>query len=75
LDLKIYGVANAVFISSKEWGIRIVRVVVDHAVPTELPHKFSYIVAILAHNHFESQVNSVQVAKTHLSFATALLWH
>jgi hypothetical protein len=22
--------------------------------PTQLPHKFSYIVAILGHNHFES---------------------
>jgi hypothetical protein len=23
---------------------------------TQLPHKFSYIVAILIHNHFESQI-------------------
>jgi hypothetical protein len=28
-------------------------VIVDHAVPTELPHTFSYIVAIFTHNHLK----------------------
>jgi hypothetical protein len=28
---------------------------VSSTSPTQLPHKFSYIVAILIHNHFESQ--------------------
>jgi hypothetical protein len=27
---------------------------VTFTLPTQLPHKFSYIVAILGHNHFES---------------------
>jgi hypothetical protein len=27
---------------------------VNPTLPTQLPHKFSYIVAILGHNHFES---------------------
>jgi hypothetical protein len=27
---------------------------VNYIPPTQLPHKFSYIVAILIHNHFES---------------------
>jgi hypothetical protein len=27
---------------------------VNSILPTQLPHKFSYIVAILSHNHFES---------------------
>jgi hypothetical protein len=27
---------------------------VNSTLPTQLPHKFSYIVAILGHNHFES---------------------
>jgi hypothetical protein len=27
---------------------------VNFILPTKLPHKFSYIVAILGHNHFES---------------------
>jgi hypothetical protein len=27
---------------------------VNSPPPTQLPHKFSYIVAILSHNHFES---------------------
>jgi hypothetical protein len=27
---------------------------VNSILPTQLPHKFSYIVAILTHNHFES---------------------
>jgi hypothetical protein len=27
---------------------------VNHTPPTQLPHKFSYTVAILSHNHFES---------------------
>jgi hypothetical protein len=27
---------------------------ITYTPPTQLPHKFSYIVAILIHNHFES---------------------
>jgi hypothetical protein len=27
---------------------------VNSILPTQLPHKFAYIVAILIHNHFES---------------------
>jgi hypothetical protein len=27
---------------------------ITSTLPTQLPHKFSYIVAILGHNHFES---------------------
>jgi hypothetical protein len=27
---------------------------INSTLPTQLPHKFSYIVAILGHNHFES---------------------
>jgi hypothetical protein len=27
---------------------------VNSILPTQLPHKFSYIVALLIHNHFES---------------------
>jgi hypothetical protein len=27
---------------------------VNSILPTQLPHKFSYIVAIFIHNHFES---------------------
>jgi hypothetical protein len=27
---------------------------VNSTLPTQLPHTFSYIVAILGHNHFES---------------------
>jgi hypothetical protein len=29
---------------------------VNSILPTQLPHKFSYIVAILIHNHFESPI-------------------
>jgi hypothetical protein len=28
---------------------------VNSILPTQLPHKFSYIVVILIHNHFESE--------------------
>jgi spore cortex formation protein SpoVR/YcgB (stage V sporulation) len=31
---------------------------------TQLPHKFSYIVAILGHNHFESPNNLFQNQKS-----------
>jgi hypothetical protein len=34
---------------------------VNFTLPTQLPHKFSYIVAILGHNHFESPNMSVNV--------------
>jgi hypothetical protein len=33
---------------------------INYILPTQLPHKFSYIVAILIHNHFESP--NIQVA-------------
>jgi hypothetical protein len=29
--------------------------------PTQLPHKFSYIVAILIHNHFESPNHLMEI--------------
>jgi hypothetical protein len=36
---------------------------VNSILPTQLPHKFSYIVAILIHNHFEtpSTINLSQI--------------
>jgi hypothetical protein len=37
---------------------------VNSTLPTQLPHKFSYIVAILGHNHFESP-NTLSFSKNH----------
>jgi hypothetical protein len=34
---------------------------VNSTLPTQLPHKCSYIVAILGHNHFESPIMYVCV--------------
>jgi hypothetical protein len=34
---------------------------INSILPTQLPHKFSYIVAILGHNHFESPNITVKV--------------
>jgi hypothetical protein len=34
---------------------------VNSILPTQLPHKFSYIVAILIHNHFESPNTNVNI--------------
>jgi hypothetical protein len=35
---------------------------VNSTLPTQLPHKFSYIVAILGNNHFESP-NSISIGR------------
>jgi hypothetical protein len=52
---------------------------VNSTLPTQLPHKFSYIVAILGHNHFESPntlemspVISLDVISTEQSYLTIL---
>jgi hypothetical protein len=34
---------------------------VNSTLPTQLPHKFSYIVAILGHSHFESPITSTTI--------------
>jgi hypothetical protein len=36
---------------------------VNSTLPTQLPHKFSYIVAIHGHNHFESPNTSTPLRK------------
>jgi hypothetical protein len=35
-------------------NLLIFKIAVNSILPTQLPHKFSYIVAILTYNHFES---------------------
>jgi hypothetical protein len=39
---------------------------VSSILPTQLPHNFLYIVAILIHNHFES-LNTLKVITKHFS--------
>jgi hypothetical protein len=43
---------------------------VNSILPTQLPHKFSYIVAILTHNHFESPNTIVEATNQKFPLTT-----